>query len=476
MTAVSSAERAGALRLRQWRAHPPDRAFLLALAAVLPLFTWWLGWFPGFASSDSIDQLGQVRDFDFTNVHPALHSILMWVVTRVWDSPGAVTLVQVLAMTGLLALAARRLVQLGVPVWLSAGAAWLVAALPAVGTTTIALWKDVPFTLAMLWAFTELLLMARDPGGFWRQRGGPIRLGVALGLMWMFRHNGFITVGLLLMLLGVAFRRKLRPLLKTAAAVAVVVIAVDGLLYTALGVDRAAIEPSQVFISDVAASLTHEPGNFDAGELEYLAAVAPLDVWTGRYDCTNSTPLAFAPEFDAERIAADPWPFRRLAVKTWLRDADTVLGHRFCAASYLFWPIQPGNAYFHRPPFEIAANDLGITRDPVSYRAYDFTLSIFQWAEPDGRLWLTWRPALVLWAAAAVYAFAASRARWRLLMPAALLAAHLVNVAVTTPAQEFRFAFGLYVAGILSLPLLWLVLRPEQESQASHPLPGTVTA
>ncbi len=466
MTGVSSA--AGALLRR--RPTPPDLAFLLALAAALPLLTWWLGWFPGFASSDSIDQLGQVADFDFTNVHPAFHSFLMWVVTRVWNSPGAVTLVQVLVMTALLALAARRLVQLGVPVWVGVGAAWLVASLPAVGTTTIAIWKDVPFTLAMLWAFTELLLMARDPAAFWTGRGGPVRLGAALGLMWVFRHNGFITVLAVLAVLAWLFRRSWRRVGVAAGGLLGVLVAVN-VLYVVLGVDRSSIEPAQVFISDVAASLTHEPGNFSPGELAYLETIAPLDVWTGRYDCANSTPLAFDPAFDADAIAEDPGPFRSIVAKTLLRDPDTVLGHRFCAASYLFWPPQPGDAYFHRPPFSIAANDLGIERDPRSFRAYDFTLSIFQWAEPDGRLWLTWRPALVLWLATAAYAAVAWRGPRRLLLPAVLLAAHALNVALTTPAQEFRFAFGLYVCGLLSLPLVWLVVGSAREVAEARPEP-----
>ena len=43
-------------------------------------------------SSDSIDQLGQVDRFDFFNFHPIAHTFSMWVVTRVWDHPGAVTL------------------------------------------------------------------------------------------------------------------------------------------------------------------------------------------------------------------------------------------------------------------------------------------------------------------------------------------------------------------------------------------------
>ncbi len=458
----------------------------LALLAAVPLLVWWLGWFPGFVSSDSVDQLGQARRFEFANAHPAFHTFAIWAVTRLWDSAGAVSLAQVMAMTGLLALAARRLARLGVPWWLAGGTAVAVAALPAVATTTISLWKDVAFSLALLWAFTELLALAADEERFWERRWPPLRLGAALGLAWLFRHNGFLTVAPFLGILAVWARPRARRVVPTVATVGVMVLGVNFVLYPLLDVERAGIEPGAVFISDVAASFRHEPSNFDDDEREYLASIAPLGVWQGLYDCHDSTPLAFSPNFDSSVITADPAEFRSLAIRTYLRDLDTVLGHRWCAADYLLWPPQPRGAYFHRPPFDIAANDLGIVRDPISERAFDLTFDVFQWVEPNGRLWLTWRPALAVWLGLATFAGAAFRPRLRiLLLPGALFVLHLANVAATTPAQEFRFAFPLYLIGLLAAPLWWLVARPadadltgpgEAPERQPHPVPADVAA
>lgn len=463
-------------RLRSGLATPENRAFLSALLAVVPLLVWWLGWFPGFLSSDSLDQLGQARRFEFSNAHPAFHTWTIWLITRIWDNAGAVSLAQVLATAILLAVAAKRLTRLGVPWWLATGAAWFVALLPAVGTTTITLWKDVPYSLALLWAFTELLVLAADPRGFWERRWPPIRLGMALGLAWLFRHNGFLTVVPFLVVLAIWARSNMRRLLPTVVTIAVLVVGANFVLYPLLDVDRTSIEPATVFISDVAASLRHEPGNFSEDELAYLSSIAPLAVWQQRYDCRDSTPLAFAPEFQGDVIADDPGRFQSLVISTYFRDPDTVIGHRWCAADYLLWPPQPDDAYFHRPPFEIALNDLGIVRNSISDRAYQLTLDVFQWAEPNGRLWLTWRPALAIWLAIATYVGIALRRDLRILLLAfALFAAQLANVAATSPAQEFRFAFALYLIGLMSAPLLWLVVRPQDarigstESQRAPP-------
>lgn len=424
---------------------------------MLPLLVWWLGWFPGFVSGDSVDQLGQVASGRYNNQHPAFHSMTMWLVTRLWDHAGMVTLVQVLAMAGVLAMAARRLAQLGTPWWAAGVTAAAIAALPAVGVTTIAVWKDVPFTIALVWALAELLGLAADPGG-WDRRWPPLRIGAALALVWLFRHNGFITVVLFGAALVWVLRRRRRTLALVAAPVVGAVVFVNLVLFPLVGVERASIQPASVFASDVAASLVHNPGRFSAEEREYLATIAPLETWARLYDCHDSTPLVFSPEFDRHAIIGDPGRFRSLVVRTYVRDPLTVAGHRWCVASFLFVPPQPADAYFHRPPFDIAANDLGIERRPVSHRLYSATLRVFDWASLADRLWLTWRPALAVWLAAAVFTVLAWRRRlagFGLTM--ALIGAHLVNVMGTSPAQEFRFGFPIYVMCLLSVPLLWRV-------------------
>jgi hypothetical protein len=161
-------------------------------------------------------------------------------------------------------------------------------------------------------------------------------------------------------------------------------------------------------------------------------------------------------------ITEDPGRFQGLIIRTYVRDLDTVLGHRWCAADYLIWPPQPSTSYFQRPPFVMADNPYGIEFDPVSDRAQSVTKSILDWSNEPDHLWLTWRPALVVWLAVATYVGLAWRRRLRvLLLGGALVACQMFNVALTTPAQEFRFAFGVYVMALLSLPLWWLIVKPD---------------
>ena len=233
------------------------------------------------------------------------------------------------------------------------GAVWLAAILPMVGATTITIWKDVPYTLALLWAFTELLLMARDRATFWAGWWGPLRLGTTLGLLMVYRHNGWITVVLVTMALAIGFFRSWRGLVRSLAALVAVGFVLPAVLVATFPVDTTTIEMAEVFTSDVAAVYQHHPESFSEPDVVLLEAVAPLEVWRDRYSCLDSTSLVFDAEFSNDAIRAEPDDYRALVMRRVLGDLPTVIGHRWCAASYLLVPAQPGDGFFHRPPFDI---------------------------------------------------------------------------------------------------------------------------
>ena len=110
--------------------RPALPAWLLAGTAALPVFVWWLGWYPGFGSSDTIDQFGQVATGTYFNHHPAIHTLYLDIFSLGGSRPGLVALVQLLSFGVLLAYAARWLVEAGAPVWAAVGAAWLLGTIP----------------------------------------------------------------------------------------------------------------------------------------------------------------------------------------------------------------------------------------------------------------------------------------------------------------------------------------------------------
>jgi hypothetical protein len=386
--------------------------------------------------------------------------------------PGLITLVQLILFGVLLVYGTRVLVQAGVPAWVAVGAAWLLGLSPAIAPTTLTLWKDIPFGLAFLWAWIELLALTmgpppETPGTGW----AAIRLGIALAGLWLFRGNGPITVVLVILVMVVWLaRRDWRVPMITGAVAAVVVFLVTGPLYASAEVIPNAAVPAEVFLPDVAASYVSEPETFTAADVDMLDDVAPLQVWTARYDCDESTPLLFDPAFDHQPVRAEPMKWLELEFDVLVRDPDSVLEHRACSSSYLYLPQTPDDTFLHTPPYAIPENEVGLVREPISDIAFAVTDWYWKWAEDYP--WLTWRPAIVIWpalAAIVVFAFGARR----FLIPSTLFLAHLANVTLTSPAQEFRYAYPLYLVAVFTVTLLWPALRSDspvdQEGTSRRP-------
>jgi hypothetical protein len=442
---------------------PSNRVTALGLLTAIPLLVWWAGWYPAIMSSDSVDQWNQVLVFEFQNTHPITHTMSLWLVSLVWESPGAVALLQALLFSVLLAVIARRLVQLGIRMWMAVLAVWIIALLPMTGATVISVWKDIPFTLAMGWVFTELLLLAANRSRFWATWTAPTRLGIGLGLMWAFRANGKLTVLLFVLILAISFRRYWRHLVPMAAAVVGVGIVLPAALIAVFPVTNRPIEPAQVFMPDVGAVVVHNRDALSEADLALVTAVAPIEIWENQYDCGDSSPLLFHPEYNNSVVQNDSSSYRKLVVRAVLRAPSTVAGHRWCAGEYLLSPYNRTGTFVHRPPFDIWENDMGLVRDPLSDRAYSVTLWAYQIAEHRRLEWLTWRPAIYILVGLITYGAVWWRRELKPLRWIALLfAIHLANVFATSPAHEFRYAFGLYLFSIASLPLWYLIRDPSQ--------------
>jgi hypothetical protein len=438
-----------------------NKATALGLLTVLPMLMWWAGWYPAVMSSDSVDQWGQVLSFEFFNSHPITHTAYLWLISLVWETPAAVALVQVLLLAILLAVIARRLVEIGVRTWMAVSVVWVVALLPMTAVTTIAIWKDVPFTLVMGWVFTELILLAKNRRQYWQTWHGPVRLGVGLGLMWALRANGKLTVIVFVIALAIGFRSHLRHLLMTGSAVMGFGVILPILLTTVLPVTDQPFESAQVFMPDIGAVVVHDRDSLSSNDIDLVTAVAPLAIWETQYRCGNSAPLVFHPDFSNSVIQSNPSAYRALIARAVVGAPATVAGHRWCAGEYLLSPYNRTGTFIHRPPFDIWENNLGLERAPLSDRAYDVTLWAYQVVEHPRIEWLTWRPAVYILLGLITYAAVWWRKELRPLEWIGLFfVVHLGNVWVTSPSHEFRYAFGLYLISLASVPIWYLIANP----------------
>ena len=171
----------------------------------------WLGWYPGFLTAESVRMWGDVTSGnDFTNFTPATPTIVAWTLSRIWDTPAIVTLLQSLLALLLLALFIRRMRALGVPAFTSGIAVVLFGLLPGTATATVTLEVTTAQALVAMWLFVETLDLVLDSPRYLGRWQSVARLGCAATAVALFDHAGIVIVAIVTVRFAVVLRRQLR--------------------------------------------------------------------------------------------------------------------------------------------------------------------------------------------------------------------------------------------------------------------------
>ena len=414
---------------------------------------WWIGFYPGVSTVDSMQAWDQARDWVFVDWHPVFHTWLIAVLTRVWFSPGAVILVQIMALAAVLGSLTRRFQRARLRPWLAIGLPCLIALSPQTGNFSIVLWKDIPFAISVLWAFVEVLDIAIDPGRYLSSRWQCARFGLALAAVFLFRQNGVFVGGIVLVAVVIAYRRYWAELALPLVIAIGGYVVITGPLYTAIDAwPTPTLFSYTTFVHDMAAFVNDHGDDMSASERDFLGQILPIDRWkapnptsnpAGLYFCRQATPLIFPREFYPSQrldrhgvlVATSTLPraivenpesvfldrhrgeFRRLWLRFVRRWPGTFLGHRFCVGSLAWSPWHKTGLSVFQPPLKSTVNTPELQVRPLSAGVNTFLRKVLNHWNPRGRRVLTWRAvSWVYLGFVSVLVAAWRRRQWRVLV------------------------------------------------------------
>ncbi|MEU4829785.1 hypothetical protein [Streptosporangium sp. NPDC023615] len=524
---ISTVEPSTAARQRPESPGSPDpgspdagRRFALACYATgqLVLLGWWLAFHPGLMSPDSVTYVEHVTTGPWVAGQSVAYDALLGLCLWLTGDVSAVTLLQTAGMAAALAHLAGAVRALG------ARGRWLLVAVgcatlsPPLGAFTVAIWKDVPFTIcAVLAAGTAIRLAspvssgtgAPAPSGTVsgtvsgtastttstttsgiasaRRRGGarrrrrparsrgvtardprlPVFCAELLGL-GLFRHNGFLVAliaAVLLALLLPAARRRLAVVAATAVTVPALML---GAGYPALGITP----PSRTFayqtvFGDLAVAYGERPELFGREERALLEAIAPPEAWRRGATCHTMARIFFDPAFghaEAERRISD---VLRLWRGLLARAPGLMLGTRICRAA-LAWQIdstagEPGGELYrfslHDPRLPSAWEGTRVAsvmrQRPFLPALRSAGLTALDASTVRQFEWLLWRAPFWCYLGYAAAVLARRRTGSRAaLAGAAVVAGQQLGVILTNTAPDFRFMVTPILVGIVLVPLL----------------------
>jgi hypothetical protein len=169
---------------RPWRTHARSCAYLTTVAVGCALVL--ASFYPGYMSADSLDQLGQARQWVFSDHHPPLMTTLWGLLDRLWPGPSGIVLFHNVCFWSAAALISSLAFRRAVVAVL---ATLLIGLAPPVFALLGTAWKDVGFACALLLAVALLMLAERTAKRRW--------IGAAaFFLLYAFsvRHDGGLAV------------------------------------------------------------------------------------------------------------------------------------------------------------------------------------------------------------------------------------------------------------------------------------------
>ena len=459
------------------RASAARWAFMGTLLLWFPLLLWFLGNRPGFFTFDSFDVWRQVTTGDWEDTHPVAYVVAMKISQIVVGTPTLLAFAQTVYVAAGLALVCRALVRAGCARWPTYVVCAAVASLPQVGGFAITLWKDIPYSAAMLCVSARVIdlfsFRLRRPDSVMPRR---LLRSLFLHLLAavLFRQNGvFFSIFLGAMVFVVRSGRRRAVAVMTGALV-LIFLTVKLALYPAIGVEHTPAEINIAgFVHDIDAALVKNPELFTDDDLALLERAMPLSQWKRSYYCYAIINWYLNPSMRLTAFREDEKEYLALWRKVLLHAPGTVISNRFCVASVAWRPDQSGSGYIYTLTYGVPDNVYGFKTVPVIERFRPRMVKMLAWTDEPHHLWFTWRAPAWIYLLDLVLVVQAIRfRRWVWLLPGAVPLAQQLNVIALNPSQDARYMFGAYMVATTSLALALFVHRPSTSARhatGEHP-------
>lgn len=184
---------------------------LYAIPAICIFTVVLLAYWPGILVSDSMVQWNQTQTGIFDDWHPAYNTIYIFLLTKIWNNPGFVLLVQCLIMSLSLGYFLSRLDKYyKVNKYFLLISSLIFAIIPLNFNFAVTLLKDTLYSCFVILLTAFVIDIVNDKEFFNNKLKCILFLIICL-LISLFRHNGILVVLLTGIILIIIYRKKLMP-------------------------------------------------------------------------------------------------------------------------------------------------------------------------------------------------------------------------------------------------------------------------
>lgn len=143
--------------------------FILFTIQVLTLGIYFYALNPGNMSYDTYNQISQLKGIiPFNTWHPIGHTLFIGLLLEIWDNYAVITVFQILFFSAVTSAFCTVLIKNNVKWQIVYITAAVMSSIPSTGINAVTQWKDIPFTVGLLWSTLMIFKMKTDKEYFGR--------------------------------------------------------------------------------------------------------------------------------------------------------------------------------------------------------------------------------------------------------------------------------------------------------------------
>lgn len=421
--------------------------YILPIAFVWGIYL--LAFFPGMMSADSMVQWGQVLTGRFVDHHPAFHTFLIWLLTRIYLSPAVIAIAQIISLAFVAGLWFAFFERLGIRRWIIWLLTIIFALIPVNGTMVNTLWKDIPYSIAVLGLTLIIARVVVTKGAWIDSLSARITLGITTALVLLLRHDG-LTVGIgILFLLIVVYPNKWKLWLVSCLVCAFLYFGIRGPIYNWVGVEKSNT------LSEVSLSLYSRAAYAIPGS-ETALMISSIELSSPNWNCNIWATLS--PDSSKTDLNRSISP-EQITVNLLHRIPNILAYYGRCSRSLEWIVWDPYGEVRNASHVEVLVdpNPYGIQPDSKipAMRAW-ISNWVYKTSHDTNLNWFIWRPAFFLYLnllVSAVLIIRNHNLRFGLLSVPILIQSITFSLILAEP--NFRYHYAVYLVSLVSIPLLF---------------------
>lgn len=426
--------------------------FFYCMPCLLVFLLYWLSFYPALMSADSFDQWTQMVNFKFSDHHPVFHTLSNWLITRVWFSPASIALLQILYTSVIfgygMTVLERSKIQKNKILIISS----IFAVLPINGMISISLWKDVPYSVSLLWLTIIMYKIIEDKSWLDLKKNRVI-LVIVLVIIVLLRHNGILSSVFSIFSIFMYKRCKRVEIFKLGVISLLIILLFKGPIFYLLKVTPVD-EALKLYtpIQQVGA-IVSENDDISESDIDILDKIMPYELWKKSYMKYSGNTIIYNPNFNMQVFADNKKDFQRLWLKLLITHPKDAIKNSFTMTSIVWQINQPLDGYTYTTQKGVDPNNFGIRTVSKIPKLNTVIINLIKYTESTKYNWLYCRPALSMYLILLFGVIYAKRKGAHSLIILVPILCNIAGVIIVNPAQDVRYIYS----NFLILPFIFLL-------------------